>query len=307
MKNILIILLFLLFTSVEAQVITSEVIKNHNGGKAIPMIAKAGSCGSPDGSMNVTTVNPPNYAWLQTNGYCNPAAYGTNPTVCWTFVPTSSSVSINSGYSTTGCANVSHGPFTLYGPGCVVFGAGLNFTGLTPGLTYTWCMTSTAWGGGPGCIGFTDYCPYYFNNVVLPVSLLEFDGHNDNNVNILHWKTASEINNDYFTLSRSRGGKNWTVIATVPGSGNSTSEVSYEYIDDSYINGINYYRLSQTDFNGASDTFDIVSINTLVYKKEKPVHIYDLIGQEVPATYLGFRVLWYEDGRRIPIVGPLRD
>ena len=118
-KIILTLLIFATSLMSYSQVTNSTILKNSFIGK-VPtyMNNKAGSCGSPDGAMNSTTITPPSYAWLQANGYCNPSAYGTNPTVCWTFTPTSTSVTMNSGYSTTGCANISHGPFNLYNSSC---------------------------------------------------------------------------------------------------------------------------------------------------------------------------------------------
>ena len=266
MKKLILSFILMLVTLVGySQTIHSTIIKDTiTSGKPIYMTAKAGSCGSPDGGMNPTTVNPPNYAWLQANGYCNPASYGKNPTVCWTFTPTSSSVSMNSGYSTTGCNNIAFGGFNLYNSGCTLIGTGLNFTGLVIGNTYTWCMSGSAWGGGLGCIGFTDFCPYYFNNVVLPIELEIFNGYNKNNINNIYWVTATEINNDYFTLERSIDGNVWEVIATIQGGGNTHTPSMYEFKDDSYVSGINYYRLTQTDFNGAYETFETIAINNSI-------------------------------------------
>jgi len=300
-KLFFIILFFISFVGYSQEVtITSTLIKDTTDGSNPPiyMTPEAGSCGSPDGSMNVTVVTPPSYAWLQTNGYCHPASYGTNPTTCWTFVPSSTSVTINTGYSTTGCTNISHGPFTLYGPGCVVFGSGLTFTGLTVGLTYTWCITSSAFGGGPGCIGFTDYCPYFFNNVVLPIELEDFGGYNKGNVNHLYWVTATEINNDYFTIERSKEGDIWYEIAIIPGGGNLNTPSLYEFDDYSYEDGLNYYRLTQTDFNGAFETFEMIAINKTSNIVWQNYIIINLLGQEVPSYYNGIRIIIFEDGRR---------
>lgn len=202
---------------------------------------KAGSCGSPDGPMNSIPAPPPSYAWLQANGYCNPNSYGTSPTVCWTFTPTSSSVTINSGYSQSGCVNVAFGAFNLYNAACVQIGTGLNFSGLTPGLQYTWCMSGAAWGGGPGCIGFTDFCPYYTNNTVLPIEMLEFHC----NENKLVWITESEINNSHFRIETTEDGKTWTYLKSVVGAGYSTLPMFYETeVDGTYV------RLIQVDFDG---------------------------------------------------------
>lgn len=260
MKN-LILALFILICSVcnvvfsqttTSTYVTEDTIK----GTPIPM-TKAGSCGSPDGGMNPTVVTPPSYVWLQTNGYCNPSAYGTNPTVCWSFTPTSSSVSINSGYSQTGCVNTAFGSFNMYNSTCNLIGTGLNFTGLTPGQTYTWCMTGAAWGGGGGCTGFNDFCPYYTNNIILPIELINFTCYDEAEKNIITWQTASEINNDYFTLERSANGIHWSVLTTIQGAGNSSILLDYKFVDMDPFISYTYYRLKQTDFDGKFEYSDV--------------------------------------------------
>lgn len=294
MKNLLTLILILIPLIDFAQGTEYPHLKKTN--KLFYMHPKAGSCGSPDGSMNSVGSPPPSYAWLQSNGYCNPNAYGTNPTVCWTFTPTSSSVTINSGYSQTGCVNIGFGAFNLYGSGCVLLGTGLNFTGLTPGIQYTWCMTGAAWGGGPGCIGFTDFCPYYTNNVVLPVELELFIGVNKNNVNVINWITSTEINNEYFTLERSNDLLYWEILTEINGNGTVNTPSFYEYRDDSYSGYTNYYRLIQHDFNGNKDSLGIISITSDRESYNPIIRIINSLGQEVTNDYNGIIFYIHKNG-----------
>lgn len=272
MKKLFTILFILITSIVHTQNITkySTIIKDDiNSDKIpVPMHLKAGSCGSPDGSMNPTIITPPNYTWLQTNGYCNPNTYGFTPTVCWSFTPTSSSVTINSGFSYN-CANATFSNFILYDASCSVIGTGLNFTGLTPGNTYTWCMDGNTWNSwidnllnGP-CTGFSDFCPYFFNNSTLPVELVDFDGSNNEGVNNIYWVTATEINNDYFELQKSEDGYNYIHLTTIKGSGNSNTPIIYEHRDDKPFNDITYYRLKQVDFDGQFEYHNIIAIKTI--------------------------------------------
>jgi hypothetical protein len=86
----------------------------------------------------------------------------------------------------------------------------------------------------------------------LPVELLSFTGKNKGKENILEWVTASETNNDYFTLQRSADGFSFTDIATIDGAGNSNRIINYQYTDKNPVSGKNYYRLKLTDFDGNS-------------------------------------------------------
>lgn len=95
----------------------------------------------------------------------------------------------------------------------------------------------------------------------LPIELISFDALQNKNTVDLNWTTASEINNDYFTIERSPDAINWDEIATVNGAGNSTSTINYSETDNAPLNGINYYRLKQTNYDGASTYSQTVAVN----------------------------------------------
>jgi len=95
----------------------------------------------------------------------------------------------------------------------------------------------------------------------LPVELLEFKARCVTNGVKIEWTTASETNNNYFNIERSYDATNWTVIAQIPGSGNSNQITNYSYIDEIAANATTYYRLKQTDFDGAYEYFAPTSIN----------------------------------------------
>lgn len=100
----------------------------------------------------------------------------------------------------------------------------------------------------------------------LPVTLVEFAGRVDNQTNILHWITSSELNNDYFELQRSRDGKTYETIAEIRGNGTSGTSHFYSYRDKSPYTGRNYYRLKQVDFNGEFTISDqiVVLVNKVL-------------------------------------------
>ena len=85
----------------------------------------------------------------------------------------------------------------------------------------------------------------------LPVELLSFDVSAEDEVVVAEWTTASEINNDFFTLERSSDGSYWEAVDSVKGHGNSSTIQSYESIDITPVNGRSYYRLKQADFDGS--------------------------------------------------------
>lgn len=96
----------------------------------------------------------------------------------------------------------------------------------------------------------------------LPVELLNFQANcaGEGKVDVT-WATASEHNSANFKVEKSRDGMNWTVLSSVAGAGNSTQMINYAIVDNNAASGVNYYRLTQTDFDGASETFNIASAN----------------------------------------------
>ncbi|RYM35442.1 hypothetical protein ERX46_00175 [Brumimicrobium glaciale] len=134
----------------------------------------------------------------------------------------------------------------------------------------------------------------------LPVELITFDAVKQNRDVKLSWKTASELNNDYFTVDRSADGISWETIQTLSGAGNSSHVSDYSWLDVSPYSGISYYRLKQTDYDGKSETFNIVSVvqneveelqaypnpvshsSTLLgVDSDKPNRIFNTVGVEV--------------------------
>lgn len=87
----------------------------------------------------------------------------------------------------------------------------------------------------------------------LPVELVNFDVNYISPVVEATWNTESELNNDFFTLERSRDSKNFEAIAKIPGAGTTTQAHTYHAVDASPLNGRSYYRLRQTDFNGDTE------------------------------------------------------
>ncbi|MBK7391449.1 MAG: T9SS type A sorting domain-containing protein [Bacteroidetes bacterium] len=84
----------------------------------------------------------------------------------------------------------------------------------------------------------------------LPVQLLRFNAKPEIDRVKLDWVTATEINNDYFTIERSVDGKIFNIVAEQDGAGNSNTIHKYTGYDFDPLIGVSFYRLKQTDFDG---------------------------------------------------------
>jgi len=111
---------------------------------------------------------------------------------------------------------------------------------------------------------------YY--NTSLPVELLSYTAAVADNVVTLHWQTATEINNNYFTIARSNDGITYNAIAQLNGSGNTSGIRNYSFNDDvtnaPSPGGTFYYRLSQTDFD---DTTKEIGLRTVTVNKTENI------------------------------------
>lgn len=95
----------------------------------------------------------------------------------------------------------------------------------------------------------------------LPIGLLYFKGLNEHSYNSFSWSTATEINNDYFTLEKATDAVNFTAVVKTNGAGNSNTPLIYSIIDYYPTEGLSYYRLKQTDFNGEYTYSKLVAID----------------------------------------------
>ena len=121
---------------------------------------------------------------------------------------------------------------------------------------------------GPGIFnltssGATDVFIVKLNDIPtpLPVELLSFSASSSDKKVKLKWVTAAEINNDYFTVERSVNGIRWEDVIQIHGAGNSSTVLEYETLDEKPYNGISYYRLLQTDYDGKFSYSDIVAVS----------------------------------------------
>lgn len=109
-------------------------------------------------------------------------------------------------------------------------------------------------------------------NCTLPVELLEFNAEAvDERKVALTWTTVNEINNDYFEIERSQDGVSFNTIGWVDGAGNSNITLHYNDYDENPYNGVSYYRLKQTDFDG---TYTYSEIRTVIFDDLSFVNLY---------------------------------
>ncbi len=99
------------------------------------------------------------------------------------------------------------------------------------------------------------------STTLLPIELTTFTANVQSGSVQVFWSTASEENNDYFTLERSVDGVSFEEIYYEAGAGNSSVTLSYNYSDMPEAAGMYYYRLKQTDYDGACTYSDVVSVN----------------------------------------------
>ncbi|MFH1004742.1 MAG: T9SS type A sorting domain-containing protein [Bacteroidota bacterium] len=213
---------------------------------------------------------------IETGGHNQTLAVKNNGTV-WSWGSNSN------GQLGDGTSNNSSTPVQVIGP------VGTNFlTGITSvagGIWFSFAIkndgTVWSWGDnsngqlGDGTYPTDRYTPVQViglstcNVTIIPIELLSFEGKcnlaKTQRIVSLQWSTASEINNNYFTIERaitpSPNGEGWgeedgwSEVGKVKGAGNSSTTRNYEFIDqlstfDFQLSTFFYYRLKQTDYDG---------------------------------------------------------
>ncbi len=101
------------------------------------------------------------------------------------------------------------------------------------------------------------------SNIVLPVTMLNFDAKRAGKVNNLTWTTSQEINTSKFQVERSTDGQNFTLIGAVNAAGNATTANNYRFIDNKPSKGTNYYRIRSVDNDNSFKFSSIKSVKNL--------------------------------------------
>ena len=141
------------------------------------------------------------------------------------------------------------------------------------------------------------------SSTALPITLLSFTASPVNGSVRLDWETTSEINNDHFTIQRSRNSVDWESIKVVPGAVNSSVNVKYSEYDESPYQGVSYYRLQQTDRDGKTSFSPIVSVKI---GQSASINVYpNPTADHIWITTIGSGrlnvVLYNNNGRRINV------
>lgn len=119
-----------------------------------------------------------------------------------------------------------------------------NWTGTSSPFTLSWQLSGGA---------TLDCTP-------LPIEIISFNAIANSNKVELSWTTATEVNNDYFSVERSKDGITFEELFKIDGAGTSTSVKNYFEIDFHPLEGVSYYRLKQTDFNGSSTYSNVAPV-----------------------------------------------
>lgn len=118
---------------------------------------------------------------------------------------------------------------------------------------------------------FTNYSRFTLGDAIgggnpLPIELLSFTAVKNNKVVDVKWETATEINNDYYLVEKSKNGVDFEPFDQVKGAGNSLSKLNYSIVDENPFDGLSYYRLKQVDFN---ETFNYSKIESVDFNNNK--------------------------------------
>lgn len=108
-------------------------------------------------------------------------------------------------------------------------------------------------------LGVFAFSTYQQDGAPLPVKLVSLSGQRQNQGVALHWKTASELNTDYFFVEHSGNGVNFTSIGKLAATGSSSQGASYDFFDNNAGNAA-FYRLKITDKSGHEEYSDIIHI-----------------------------------------------
>ena len=101
--------------------------------------------------------------------------------------------------------------------------------------------------------------------IPIPVELLSFTATSNGKDVILHWSTATELNNQLFEVQRSFEGCDFASVGFVNGKGTTTERQDYTYKDIILADGKYSYRLKQIDYLGRYEYSDVIEIELRIF------------------------------------------
>jgi subtilisin family serine protease len=99
------------------------------------------------------------------------------------------------------------------------------------------------------------------NLVILPIELIDFSAKPIKDKIEVEWITGSENNNSHFITEKTFDGRFWYGLTITQGKGTTSEETQYTEFDFSPKVGVQYYRLTQVDYNGDKTIYSPISIN----------------------------------------------
>lgn len=125
---------------------------------------------------------------------------------------------------------------------------GTRGTGVTLGMNGSTGTPGTATNGSSG-------------SCTLPIELLHFQATKNATQVQLTWSTATEINNDYMAIERSADGSHFIELGRIKGKGTTNETQHYNFTDENPLQGNNYYRLRQVDYDQTTDHSKVIALH----------------------------------------------
>ena len=182
----------------------------------------------------------------------------------WWDITPSAAVTANVTFRYRGAENTLSSPYNAGSIGAQHWN-GTNWEGTVGSATAVTSGTGTVTANG-----LKSFSPYILSASLapLPIELLNFDYSCDGKSILFKWCTATETNNDHFTLWYSTDAVHFEDLATVPGQGNSTTKKCYDFILENGRLGNSYFKLSQTDFDGTNKEFKMIHVDDCFHPNE---------------------------------------
>lgn len=95
----------------------------------------------------------------------------------------------------------------------------------------------------------------------IPVELVSFNASVIRDAVELSWMTATETNNQGFSIERMTSGETFEEIGYTAGFGTTTEPKTYSFIDSKLETGSYTYRLKQIDFDGSYEYSDEINVD----------------------------------------------
>jgi hypothetical protein len=152
------------------------------------------------------------------------------------------------------------------------------------GMAGTDVIAGNTGSANSGPVGSSDFYRSWTlssSNSPLPIDISAFKADCDNGTALIQWTSLSELNNAYYTVTKTMDNIHFETVGTIKGAGTTSQPTNYSLTDYAPFPGTSYYFLSQTDFDNTTTQVSTIPFSGCASNPTTTIYAYNTTNSSV--------------------------